>query len=158
DSPYSDLRTYYLVPGTQPGLRVGSVQSPAHPTPSGSFDFTIERRDHTIYFAALRNGDKENFFGPVIAGQPVDQSLTIRHLPQSGLPGTVRIGLQGITNLAHFVSVRLNGSELGQLVFQGQAQGESSFSVSPGLLREGVNQVTLVAQGGPSDVSLVDYV
>ncbi|MEK6300277.1 MAG: C25 family cysteine peptidase [Acidobacteriota bacterium] len=158
DSPYSDLRTYYLVAAKQAGLRISNLQSPAYPSPGGSFEFTVERRDRSIYFAALRNGDKENFFGAVVAFQPVNQTLTINHLAPSGASATLKVALQGVTNFSHLVSVRLNGTDVGQLVFDGQSTGESTIIVSPSLLREGQNQVTLIAQEGPSDVSLVDYV
>jgi len=26
----------------------------------------VEKKERTLYFAALRNGDEENFFGPVV--------------------------------------------------------------------------------------------
>lgn len=158
DSTFSDLRTYYLVSGKRAGLRVASTKRPAHPSPQGSFDCTVERRDHTIYFSALRNGDKENFFGAVVAGEPVDQRLTLHHLAPPALPATLRVALQGVTNVSHHVTLRFNGSDVGELVFQGQAEVESSVSISPALLREGANQVTLIAQGGPSDVSLLGFV
>ena len=158
DSPYSDLRTYYLIATKQAGLRISNIQSPAHAAPGGSFEFTVERRDRSIYFAALRNGDKENFFGAVVASQPVNQTLTITHLAASALPATLKVALQGVTNFSHLVNVRLNGTDVDQLVFDGQSGAEATIAVSPSLLREGQNQVTLMAQAGPSDVSLVDYV
>ena len=158
DAPFSDLRTYYLVGGKQPGLRISNVKSSANASSSGSFPFTVERRDRTIYFSALRNGEKENFFGAVVAGQPVNQSLILNHLEPTAEPATLEIALQGVTLTSHQVSLQLNGSDIGQLAFQGQAQGMSMLQVSPSLLREGVNEVTLSARGGPSDISLVDHI
>ena len=158
DAPFSDLRTYYLVAGKQPGLRISNVKSPAHASSSGSFPFTVERRDRTIYFSALRNGEKENFFGAVVAGQPVNQSLILSHLEATAEPATLEIALQGVTYSSHLVSVQLNGSDIGQIAFQGQAQGVSTLQVSPSLLKDGVNEVTLSARGGPSDISLVDHI
>ena len=66
--------------------------------------------------------------------------------------------MQGVTYGPHTVAIQLNGQEMGQLEFQGQAQGVSIFQIGPALLSEGLNQVTLVARGGQSDVSLVDYI
>ncbi len=37
-------------------------QNPAPP----SFSFTVERKERSIFFAALLNGDEENFFGPLL--------------------------------------------------------------------------------------------
>ncbi|MEK6303498.1 MAG: C25 family cysteine peptidase [Acidobacteriota bacterium] len=157
DSPFSDLRTYYLVAGKQAGLRTSNIQSSAHPSPSGSFPFTVERRDRTIYFSALRNGDNENFFGAVVAGQPVNQSITLNHIVPAE-HATLEIALQGVTYVPHIVALQLNGSDVGQLAFQGQAHEVSTFQIASSLLTEGINQISLVARGGPSDVSLVDYV
>jgi hypothetical protein len=158
DSPFSDLRTYYLVAGKQAGVRISNVQSPARPSPSGSFPFTAERRDRSIYFSALRNGERENFFGAVVAGQPVNQSIILNHLVPTSEDAILKIVLQGATYSSHLVSVQLNGEDVGQLAFQGQDEGETTLKISASRLREGANQVVLVARGGPSDVSLVDYI
>ncbi len=158
DSPYSAARTYWLVPGKDQGQRISTVQSSAKPLPSPGFDFTTERRDRTIYFAALRNGDKENFFGPVVTLQPVDQSVMVKHLAASGLPASLNVALQGVTNSPHVVAVRLNGSNVGQVSLQGQSQGQATMAIPYSLLREGENQVSLNSIAGPSDISLVDYI
>jgi peptidase C25-like protein len=158
DSPFTDARTYYLIAGPQDGLRIATIQSSAHPSPLGDFAITVERRERTIYFAALRNGDKENFFGAIVASQPVNQSLTLNHLASSTEPASLRVALQGLTNVPHSVSVQLNGTDLGRLAFEGQAAGQTTISVPPSTLREGSNQVTLTSRGSPSDVSLVDFI
>ncbi|HXI91908.1 MAG TPA: C25 family cysteine peptidase [Blastocatellia bacterium] len=159
DSAFSDARIYWLIAGKQPGLRLINVQSPAPPVTGGSFPFTVERKDRLIYFAALRNGERENFFGPVLATQPVEQSLTVQHIDQSApQPAVLTVSLQGVTNFPHVVTAQLNGSDVGLLVFQGQELKEATISVPQSLVTEGNNQVRLIAQGGPGDVSLVDYV
>lgn len=65
DTPSTDARVYWLTVGKDLGLRM-------KPTPGGrgyesstSFPFTVERKDRSIYFAALKNGEQENFFGSV---------------------------------------------------------------------------------------------
>ena len=159
DSASTDTRVYWLVAGPHPGQRISILKSPGAPVWGGSFPFTIERKDRTIYFSALRNGDRENFFGQVIAGQPVNQSLNVLHLdPTTPAPAQLEVSLQGVTLMPHQVSVHLNGIELGHVSFNGQAQGEITLPVSTLLLKEGQNQVTLVSQGGPSDVSLIDRI
>lgn len=158
DSPFTNARTYYLIAGPQAGLRIATIQSSGRSSPGGDFPITIERRDRTIYFSALRNGDKENFFGAVVASQPVNQSLIVNHLASSTEPASLRVALQGVTNVSHTVSVQLNGSELAKLAFEGQQEGQTTISVPPSILREGSNQVTLTPQGGAEDVSLVDFI
>ena len=156
DASHTDTRVYWLVAGTQAGLRVQQVKGEGYPTVSRSFLYTVERRDKTIYFSALRNGDKENFFGPVIARDPVDQTLNLQHVDQGATAqAQLEVSLQGVTQLPHRVWIYLNGSFSGEMMFNGQGEGLVTLPVSHSLLREGDNEVRLVAQGGPSDVSLV---
>jgi Peptidase family C25 len=107
----------------------------------------------------LRNGEQENFFGAVIAAQPVEQSLTLQHVDSSAAgQATLEVALQGVTTLRHRVWAYLNGQFAGEIYFNGQSQGVEKLSVSHALLKEGDNQVKLVSQGGGSDVSLIDYI
>jgi len=67
--------------------------------------------------------------------------------------------LQGvITGFPHDVAVVLNGTPLGDLVFTGQDKGRMSISIPPGVLQPWSNTVTLTAQDGDYDTSLVDYI
>ncbi|MEK6299798.1 MAG: C25 family cysteine peptidase [Acidobacteriota bacterium] len=159
DASYTDARVYWLVAGTQPGLRVPQVKGEGYPTSSRSFFYTVERKDRTIYFSSLRNGEKENFFGAVIASSPVDQTLNLQHVVQGATgQAQLEVSLQGVTQLPHRVWAYLNGTFVGELMFNGQAQGVAKLPVSQTLLREGDNQVRFEAQGGTGDVSLVDCV
>jgi len=159
DAAYIDARVYWLVSGSQPGLRIEQVKGAGQPTAAPSFLCTVERRDRTIYFSALRNGEKEHFFGPVIAASPVDQSLTLQHVDQSAAgTATLEVALQGVTTLPHKVWVYLNGAFAGEVSFKGQTEAISRLIVAQPVLTSGENHVRLVAQGGPSDISLVDYV
>ena len=159
DAAFTDQRVYWLVSGSEPGLRIKQVKGGGQPTASQSFLYTAERRDRTIYFSGLRNGERENFFGPVIAASPVDQSLTLQHVDQSATgAATIEVSLQGVTTLPHKVWVYLNGTFAGEVSFDGQAGAVSRFNVSQSLLRSGDNQVRFVAQAGTTDISLVDYI
>jgi len=159
DAAYTDARVYWLLSGSQPGLRIEQVKGPGQPTAAQSFLYTVERRDRVIYFSALRNGEKENFFGPVIATSPVDQSLALQHIDRSAAgAATIEVALQGVTTLPHKVWVYLNGVFAGEVSFTGQTEAISRLTVAQSLLTSGENHVRLVAQGGPSDISLVDYV
>jgi hypothetical protein len=159
DSPFTDSRVFWLVAGDHPGLRVNQAKFEGRPTSSQSFSYTVERRDRTVYFSGLRNGEKENFFGAVIAREPVDQQLTVSHLARAdSSEAQIEIALQGVTYAPHRVSVELNGAHVGEVVFNGQSAGSARFTVSHTLLREGPNVVGLTALAGDADVTLVDYV
>jgi len=162
DTPFSGTRVYWLVNGSQPGLRVVSapVSSSAAAGPA-SFLATVLLEQRTTYFAALLNGENaDNFFGASVTTEPVDQTLTISHLdPNSSIVASMDVALQGVTDdQPHTVSVELNGVSLGTISFIGQAAATNTFAVPSSQLVEGTNTVTLAALDGENDVSLVQSI
>jgi len=159
DSASTDEHVYWLTAGSQPGERIQLIGANAKRNAGGSFLYTAELKERSLYFSGLRNGDKENFFGAVIARDPVDQVLTLQHV-DAGSPGgaTLEVALQGVTMAKHKVEVEINGSPAGELKFDDQASGKATLSIEQSLLKEGANLVRLVSQGGPSDISVVDYI
>ncbi len=159
DTAETDARVYWLVAGREAGLRITQVKGSGFATTATSFLSTVERRDSTVYFSSLRNGEKENFFGAVIAGEPVEQSLALPNVEATaGGQATIEVALQGVTALQHRVWAYINGTFAGELVFDGQSQGQAKFTLQQSQLREGDNQLRLAPQEGPGDVSLVDFV
>ncbi|HSE36231.1 MAG TPA: hypothetical protein VLG74_02945, partial [Blastocatellia bacterium] len=146
DSASTDEHVYWLTVGTQAGRRIQPVSARAKPGFSHSFLSSIELKPRSIYFAGLRNGDKENFFGPVIARDPVDQTLTLQHVGASSANGaTLEVALQGVTMSGHRVEVQINGARAGEVVFNGQDAGIARLPVNQSLLREGANIVRLLS-------------
>ena len=44
--------------------------------PAGhGFPYAVERKDRTVYFSSLRNGERENFFGAVVSSEPLVETL-----------------------------------------------------------------------------------
>src|SRR5262249_9430582 len=130
DTPSTDLRTYWLTVAAQPGKRITQLKGDGATSPSSSFTQTIERRDRNIYFAALLNGERENFFGAVITNQAIDQTLTISHLDSNAsLPATLEVSLQGVTMIGHRVNVELNDAAVGVLDFSNETNASAKFSV-----------------------------
>ncbi len=158
DTPSSDARAYWLVAGGQAGKRITREAGQGVASASDSYTQTVELKERTIYFAALKNGERENFFGAVIAGQPVDQSVNLTHIVPSAEPAVVEVSLQGVTHLPHRVLVQINDTYAGYLTFDGQSRDVQSFTIDPRLILEGPNVVRLTAQNGASDVSLVDSI
>lgn len=162
DTPFSGTRVYWLINGTENGLRIlpAPVNSSAASGPS-SFLATVLLEQRTTYFAALLNGDNaDNYFGASVTTEPVDQTLTVSHLdPNSGIAPSLEVALQGVTDgQPHSVSVELNGVSIGTLSFTGQAAATNTFPVSSSQLVEGTNTVTLTALDGENDVSLVQSI
>jgi peptidase C25-like protein len=157
DTPSTNTRVYWLVVGEQPGLRIKSAKAKGSKAAAGGFAYTVERRDQTVYFSSLRNGDKENFFGTVIARNPVSQSLTTHHINSESMEDTVlEVTLQGVTGIEHRVAVGFNGSDLGEIVFAALQQGTAKFNLPRAAIREGQNVVTLTNNAREGDVSIVD--
>lgn len=157
DSAYTESRTYWLASGSQPGLRIEKVRGKGTRAAQSSFPYTVERRDRSVYFSALRNGDKENFFGAVITHDAVDQPISVQHIEAAGSGAELELALQGVTELSHRVRVELNGVEVGAVGFDGQAAGITKIPLGRNALKEGQNIVRLTSFGGDSDVSLVEY-
>jgi hypothetical protein len=80
----------------------------------------------------LRNGERENFFGAVVGREAIIQSLTLQHLDRSTTnQAQVEVSLQGVTTIPHRVWVNVNGSFVGEVMFNGQELKVASFSPRP---------------------------
>jgi uncharacterized repeat protein (TIGR01451 family) len=161
DTQYSGTRVYWLAAGEPQGQRIpllplsaGSNQPPA------SFPFTVEITPRTTYFSALTTANGNNFYGPLVSSTPISQTLQVANFDTTSTePVRLDVGLQGIIlGMPHDVSVALNGSNLGDLTFTGQGKGQFEVTVPAGLLLNGTNTVTLTAQNGDYDYSLVQSI
>ena len=114
---------------------------------AGSFDFTVQQKERSIYFAALRNGDAENWFGADGVATSRRTSCSICRTSTTGAGAKIEISIQGVTDDAadtdHVVAVAVNGTEIGEMRFDGAALGVQSFAIPPGMLTDGANTVTL---------------
>ncbi|MFZ0956631.1 MAG: C25 family cysteine peptidase [Candidatus Sulfotelmatobacter sp.] len=158
DTLYSGTRVYWLVSGTRPGLRIQQLQASSGTNqPVASFLYTVEMQPRTIYFAALITPDGNNFFGPLVSTTPEEQVMQTPNFNASSTqPATLDVALQGvIKGIPHDVSVALNGTAVGDVTFTGQQLGKFHVSLPPGVLLVGNNTITLTAQNGDYDTSLV---
>lgn len=158
DTPSTDTRVYWLVSSAGSGLRIPRVVSPAAPpNTESSFQAVAERSDKVIFFAALRNGDAESFFGPLISSDPL--SPTLQQLDLSNVDTTaaaeVTVTVQGASRTPHRVGVSLNGTAVGEISLDSTEVGTGTFTVPGALLVEGENSVALTALNGEQDVALV---
>jgi hypothetical protein len=158
DSAVTDTRTYWLVAGSQPGLRIEQAPGKGAKNASASFPYTVERKERLVYFPALLNGDQESFFGAIIARNPVDQTLALSHIDRTAsAEATLEVALQGVTKQSHRVRVDVNDSVVGEVNFNEQQAGSTKLALKASLLREGQNTVRLTPLGGDQDVSLINY-
>jgi uncharacterized repeat protein (TIGR01451 family) len=160
DTPFTGTRVYWLIAGDQPGLRIDTFNE----LPNGTnypqqFTQTVELRQRTTYFAALINPNDDNFFGALVSGTPIDQVVNTPHVSATAnsVP-RMEVVLQGVGDgVPHDVTVALNGLSVGDISFTGQAKGRLRVDLPPAILLD-TNTVTLTAQDGDADISLVDHI
>ena len=138
NSAVTNERVYWLVAGRTNGLRIGTNTGSGGTPATGSFLFPVERKERTIYFSTLRNGEVENFFGAVVNAAGSDQVLNLKNVAASA-PGsvTVEVAIQGVTFGNHQVGVALNGTNIGTISFNGMEHPVQSFTVAQSLLSRG---------------------
>jgi hypothetical protein len=165
DTIATDTAVYFLTGGSGTGLRVQPAAPAAAGSPApGRFWGTVERKDRRIYFAALRNGDAENWFGALIdPADPASVDVTVRH-PDGAAPSdaVLEVTLQGVTAtpdpVGHQVRVRVNGTVVGDVIFRDRERGEATLTVPHSALVDGANSVQFDALGGDADLTLFDTV
>lgn len=156
DTPESGEQVYWLIEGSTPGQRVTpGLRAPALRPTVQHFRSRVTRADKTTYFAALLNGEEDNFFGSVVTNSPVAQDIIVRDpAPTSGEPAQVSVTLQGVSLGTHAVAVWWNGQPLGAVTYSGRATGQATWTVPAEQVLNGANTVTLQAQEA-GDVNLV---
>jgi len=157
DTSSAGTRTYWLVSRSAGALRIPVVAAGTERR-SGfarSFPFTQERKYRRLYSTAA-NGDRQNFFGPVIFAEPTTLILNARGIARRS--GTLEVVVQGLSHRAHKVAVALNGSTLGTILFDPLAHVSHRFRLPRGLLRAGANSLTLSSRGGETDASFIDTI
>ncbi len=162
DTPYTDTRIYWLTESPGAGRRL-PVSSVPVGTPSGeSFWHTLRVKARTTYFAALRNGDVENWFGDLVSdAEPAVVTMRISHIDPGSRPAELDLALQGVTigdADNHRVAVSVNGHPIQDVSFSAQERPVFRLELPAGVLQDGDNEISLIALGGEDDFSLVDYV
>jgi hypothetical protein len=127
----------------------------------------VERKDRTVYFSGLLNGDTENFFGKVLSftpptpqnPAPPPPSLTV-DVPNVETTATgsaqLEIALQGAKHVNHQISIELNSLAVGSFSFSGFDHVVKVFDIPVSQLVSGANTINFITASG--ELSLVDYV
>jgi len=162
NTTWSGTQVYWLVAGSTKGKRV-RIEDLRTETATGpaSFPATVEWNPRTVYFAALLNGDADNFFGPVLgSGSLVTNSFTITNLDTTAATNAqLEVSLQGVSSGAHVVGVQLNSYQAGTVKFSNQEVGVAKLALPISVLQQGsTNVLTLTVEGGQQDISVVNTV
>lgn len=122
-----------------------------------TFDFTVQKKDRSVYFVALLNGNTENFFGQVISSSRVTQTLAAFNPERTvSTAAMLEIALQGASHANHVVTVQFNDITVGTMSLNGLERKVQTFQLSMSALREGDNSILLTPATG-SGLTLVDY-
>ena len=138
DTPYTGIRTYWIVAGDAAGRRIPVVDGrPGGVVGPSSFPSSVELKPRSIFFGALMNGDKENFFGPLI--MPGESTQQVVDLPDVIAPAPadaeIEVALQGVTDVGHRVGVRVNGVDVGEVTFADRDAGVGTIRDRAGASR-----------------------
>lgn len=124
-----------------------------------AFTYSLQYKDKSVYYSAALNGDRENFFGPVVFGDGPVVPLAIHNVEQtSSAPAQLQVSLQGVSLETHQVKVLVNGSLAGSITFPDQSSTVQTFSIPNSWLVEGDNTIKLAPVASSHDTSVVDYI
>jgi len=160
DTTSTGGRVYYITVKRGSGLRVKSVGAKGQsgsPAPN-SFPTNFSRIERTVFFTSLtNNGDRENFFGPVVTSWPATQKITVTNLDATGNAKLELVLQGGSRNIEHVVRPEINGYSLPLIRFRDLDRYVATLSVPAARLNVGDNNVlTLTAQNGWSDVTVLE--
>ncbi len=158
----TDAEVYYLVNGSQAGRRLSEVKGEAvsGDASADGYEVTVQRKDRMSYVSLILNGEKENWFGPLISSNnATHQDLILSNPHNDGVStARLRVRLQGLTLAEHLVSVSFNGTQLGTVDYSNRDNEEFEFEIPMSSIIDGQNRVSLRSVGAGSDLSLVDTV
>lgn len=158
DTPTADTKIYYLIEGASAGLRVAQASNVVSNSASaGSYALTSVRKDRSIYYSTVKNGDAENWFGALVSNSaPTFQDLNISDFDPNGT-ARLSIKLQGVTSVQHSVNVKFNSFDLGNISYSNWNNQQFDFDVPASMLVQGTNRVSLQALSS-GDHNLVDSI
>lgn len=163
DEIEADTRNYYLVVGAAPGVRMGSRNVNAIPSvPSANFQYSAVRKFRSNYINTILNGDETNFFGPGVGSSGVTTAtFNLSAIDTSNRRNNFTIEFKGFSMTEHTINVTLNGAVLPPVTGIFQDVFRRTYTVAPGLLRDGVNTLELICPNPGDSVLLtgatVDY-
>jgi hypothetical protein len=159
DIPSSDRRLYWLTAGNQPGKRIASARGGGRGSLVSSLDITVRDQERSVYIAAIRNGEGENFFGPVINSSGLSRRFVLPN-PDDESSGQARIEIrvQGVTQEQHKIRVSSDDYILGDIEFAGQSPQTAVYLLPAARIHEHFNGLRLTAQSGNEDISVLDSI
>ncbi|MBS1792432.1 MAG: hypothetical protein JSS81_01185 [Acidobacteria bacterium] len=167
DTPESATKVFYLIVGAQDGKRITTttLRPLGGNVVNKSYSQAFSRKERQIYISSgILNGDAENFFGssPIIGSTgtptPVNLTFTLSGLDTTVPKASLEVGIQGITDTQHQITVKINGEQLDTIVGGGKTLMNGYYQIPRALLVEGTNTLTLTSVGGSGDITLAESI
>lgn len=163
DEIETDTRYYYLIVGASPGSRMGARNVNLIPSvPSANFQYSAVRKYRSNYINTILNGETTNFFGPGVGSTGVTTAtFNLTGLDTSNRRNNFTVEFKGFSFTEHSVNITLNGTSLPPVTGSFQDVFRRTYTVSPNLLRDGVNTIEMMCPTAGDSVLLtnitVDY-
>ncbi|MFZ2487209.1 MAG: C25 family cysteine peptidase [Anaerolineae bacterium] len=167
---YSDTDVYWLSVGNEPGIRMSTSDSmPTSAVTDTTAPATVHLEQDAVYRPDVpKTGVYERWYWTELnnlftTSRTISTTLPLAVTTSSA---TVRVVLQGASDILaaspdHRVRVDLNGQAVGVMSWNGFTNLQQQFQAPSGLLRRGINTVTLTQEaiaGVNVDISLLDWV
>lgn len=167
---YSDSDVYWLSVGNEPGVRMSTSDAmPTSAVTDTTAPATARLEQDVVYRPDVpKTGVYERWYWSELNNLFTNSRTISTTLPLAVTTSdaTVRVVLQGASDILaaspdHRVRVELNGQAVGVMSWNGFTNSQQQFQAPAGLLRRGVNTVTLTQEaiaGVNVDISLLDWV
>ena len=148
DTSDTETRLYWVTHGLGPPILIASAPSTDATSSAASFLETLQIRDRTFHIAALWNPDTRGFFGPPLIGtEPLTRTFSTPAIDLlAPEPATLEVSIQGLTDGAHTLEVRVNGTAVGTVSGSDQEAATARFTLPPGTLLPGDNTVSIAGR------------
>ena len=153
----SDVRNYYLIPGTVPGRRIPNqtVRPPLSGVLSRKYNQTFVREDKKNFTSQILNGEAENWFGDVVSPTAFDYKFNLSGIDRTEGTRKLTIAFQGFSITPHSVELTLNGLLLPNVTGSGKFPFQGQIDVPVSSLIDGENTLRMRSVGAANDLSLL---
>jgi len=164
---YTRNNIYWLTLNPDGGTRINFKEGTPVPTHAQltAFKQTVHVENNQVWWSRMPNSTKRDhlFWKELGAENSVEMPVTLHHLAQTAGNATVRVMLQGKTDNPvidpdHHTKILLNGVEIHDAQWDGQAVFLQEVTFGQAKLLEGQNTVTLVSVGNTGATADILYV
>lgn len=158
DTLQSDVNQYFLIVGSTAGKRIGTTfrRRIGGSVVGKNFEFSLQRRERSLYVSSILNGEPENFYGAVISPTQVSVEFDLSGVDFSQGKSNLDLGFHGLTATEHSVEVTVNGKRVGTIGGTGRQAFSGAIGVPVPVWQNGVNTLELKSVGPGSDISLLE--